>query len=161
MVVVGGFAGHSASDTMIAGSGFLAASPSLAFGRLANNHANITASFHPYRRWYHSAPVSTADVIIVTSLNLTRLERPVLRRGRYFCYGAVFFTYLLVLFVWTVDGVIFQRSFVDIFHDVVSHSRRSHVICAINCQYLYDLCSCRWGLRKPDVIDNSFTSQLC
>ena len=55
MVVVGGFDGHSASDSMLAaagGPGFVAvaASPSLSLSRIANNHANISASFHPYRR---------------------------------------------------------------------------------------------------------------
>ena len=50
VVVVGGYGGQNAGDTVFAGSGFLAASPSLTCSRLANNHANISTSFHPYRR---------------------------------------------------------------------------------------------------------------
>ena len=48
VVVVGGY-----GDAVLAGAGFFAASPSLTYSRLANNHANISTSFHPYRRWFH------------------------------------------------------------------------------------------------------------
>jgi len=50
LLLSGGYGGQTAGDALLTGAGFFAASPSLTLSRVANNHANISTSFHPYRR---------------------------------------------------------------------------------------------------------------
>ena len=66
----GGFGGQAGNDTLLAGAGLFTASPSLTYSRFTANHANISTSFHPYRRWCRIATFSIKFILFLLTFRL-------------------------------------------------------------------------------------------